>query len=1147
MYLNEIRLYGFKSFPDPINLKLNRGITGFVGPNGSGKSNVVDAIRWVLGEQSSKELRASIMDDLIFNGTYKRKPSNLSDVSLKFVNEGELELDFSEIEFERKLYRTGESQYLINRESVRLKDVQKLLLEAGMGVKSYSLFKRSLIDEIVGGRADALRNLFEESAGISQYKVAKKESLRKLIHTQEDLYRVDDLIAEIEKQHRDLKRQANRANRYNKYKLIVENLTQYVLKQRILKFDEKIEQIDSKINAKEERINVIVKDLENTKQQLTGHKIKRRECSDKLNSAIARKEEMQEKFYSVVSDIRIMEEQIGHSKENIELIEQNRERLIKEKPIREERLTQYRNRTEALNNKLKKLQSEMDSDDDSIETIYREKEKGFNALKDERRNKRNKKLILESEIANLKYKSENLSEQAKEKNEEMNLEMEGLKRKESELEKSREEHISLREGIEVLIKEHENLQNTIIEKTGHRNSLQNRLDEQREKIIENNAYIKHIVERMNETGSSIDKLREGVNRELTLIRNQITANGDYEKYVKCALSYFINAVEILPEEVNAIINTDSGIVSFIIGNNSVKRKEHSNSLDKHIDAPEHIKDILSHFIIVSDNDIYNMDDNAYYISESGIMKTPSGIFVKSGETEILNFEQSIEERKEENGQLEKSIAELTGQLDAVNNEIEMNNRERDLLLKKITENEQKIEFAQKSIEAIQSGIDARKGLIEKFRLLSERINNEMNTITQKIESNQKTINNIQSEMEEEEHVLIQHEDDYNKVKEDYIIYNNRKNQLEQMIRESKNELDMLRSEISSLAQSIENADREVKESFSKTDKLNKFIAENEASIEEKTSKQNELRAELLKFSEEVKTLENKMSDIDIKIDEAQESEEQKQNLLDTLREEKSSLKVEREKYTTEKDIDKQHVDEDFDIDYELIEKFRESAEEELTFLKDKMIRMEPINQLAFQEFQEVSERLDDMNSQKNDIIQAKENLEKTIKTLDAKAKTIFVQYFDTIKTNFRDLFYDIFKSGHADIVLEDEHAPLDSEIQIIFEPREKKVDKLVMLSDGERAMMVICLLFSMYMVRPTPVCIMDEIDGPLDDANVENFIELLKRFQTKTQFILITHNKRTMEFCDYLFGVTMEESGVTNIVSLNLQTISNKFLKTDVQ
>ena len=257
--------------------------------------------------------------------------------------------------------------------------------------------------------------------------------------------------------------------------------------------------------------------------------------------------------------------------------------------------------------------------------------------------------------------------------------------------------------------------------------------------------------------------------------------------------------------------------------------------------------------------------------------------------------------------------------------------------------------------------------------------------------------------------------------------------------------------------------------------------------------------------------------------------------------------MEQEKYITEKEMDKQYVDEDFEIDYELIEKHRDSAEDELVFLKEKMIRMEPINQLAFQEFQEVSERLDEMNSQKNDIVQAKENLEKTIKTLDAKAKTIFVQYFDTIRTNFRELFYDIFKSGHADIILEDEKNPLDCEIQIIFEPREKKVDKLVMLSDGERAMMVISLLFSMYMVRPTPVCIMDEIDGPLDDANVENFIQLLKRFRDKTQFILITHNKRTMEFCDYLFGVTMEESGVTNIVSLNLQTMSSKFLKDDVQ
>lgn len=1148
MYLNEIRLYGFKSFPDPINLKLNRGITGFVGPNGSGKSNVVDAIRWVLGEQSSKELRASVMDDLIFNGTYKRKPSNLSDVSLKFVNEGELELDFSEIEFERKLYRTGESQYLINRESVRLKDVQKLLLEAGMGVKSYSLFKRSLIDEIVSGRADALRNLFEESAGISQYKAAKKESLRKLIHTQEDLYRVDDLIAEIEKQHRDLKRQANRANRYNKYKLIVENLNQYVLNQRILKYDEKIEHIDSQINMKNERINVITKDLENVKQQLTGSKSDRKDCSEKLNNAIYRKEEIQEKFYAVTSNIRVKEEQINHAKENIELIEDNRDKLIKENPIREERIKQYEIRVSDLQEKRNKLNSEIDgADDNNIETLYRDTEKEFTALKEERRKKRNRKLILESENANLQYKADNVKQQSDEKNREMETEIEGLGSKQGDLEKTEKELISLQEELDKLNSELNSVNDNININTESRKALYGEIDNYKRNIIENNTSIKHIKERMNESGSSIDEIRNAINRKLNLIRNQIKADKAYEKYVKFALSYFINAVEIMPEEIEAIRNTDSGILSFVLDNNSVSSANYDNGLDKHIEAPQHIKDILSHFVITDDDEIFSKDDNAYYVTKSGLMKTPSGIFIKSGETEILNFEQTIHEKEENNRSIEALMEEKNQALSNIITSIEEKKSQREQLLKGITEHEQKIAFAHKSIEAIQTGIDARRNLIEKFKALSSKMNDEQTAITHKIENNTKEINTLADEINESESVLLRSEEQYNRVKEDYIIYNNRKNELEQMINETNNEIKMLENEIKGLRESIDNAKKEITQSAEKTDALKQNIAENEQYIESQSSKQNEMQDELLKFSQEVKALENKIADIDIKIDEMQESEEQKQSILDNLKEERSTLKVEREKYVTEKDIDKQHIDEDFEIDYELIEKHRESAEEELNFLRDKMIRMEPINQLAFQEFQEVSERLDDMNNQKNDIIQAKENLEKTIKTLDAKAKTIFSQYFDTIRTNFRDLFYDIFKSGHADIILEDEGSPLDSEIQIIFEPREKKVDKLVMLSDGERAMMVICLLFSMYMVRPTPVCIMDEIDGPLDDANVENFIELLKRFQSKTQFILITHNKRTMEFCDFLFGVTMEESGVTSIVSLNLQTISNKFLETDVQ
>ncbi len=1149
LYLNEIRIYGFKSFPDPINLRLNRGITGFVGPNGSGKSNVVDAIRWVLGEQSSKELRASVMDDLIFNGTYKRKPSNLSDVSLKFINEGELELSFAEIEFERKLYRTGESQYLINRESVRLKDVQKLLLEAGMGVKSYSLFKRSLIDEIVNGKADALRNLFEESAGISQYKAAKKETLRKLIHTQEDLYRVDDLIAEIEKQHRDLKNQANRANRYNKYKVVVENLNQYVLKQRILKYDEQIERINGEMNSRNERINIINKDLEDIRSNLNEYKEKRKIVSKSLNEAIEEKENIQEKTYAIGSEIKILEQNITHENENIAMISANREKQIGEQPIRKQRLQQYADKKADLILKKDQIEKQMSgTEDDNIEVLYRNNEREFNSLKEERRKKRNKMLILQSENSNLNYKKENILDQFNDKSQERKTEEDSLILKKDELHKTEETLNKMKANMQLLKEQSNELNKLITAKENERRSVRDSRETSKHKLIENNAYINQLKERMKESSSSLEDLEKTLNKELMLMRNQIKPAEKYEHYVKYALSYFINSIVMKRDDVDSIMNADTGMLSFILENDLTGKHNEANSLDNYVEAPDYIKQIFSHFIIVEhDDDIFEKSSNAYYINSKGLVKTPAGFYIKSGETDILNFKESIKEREQENLKTEEILKNQEAELKSLNTKLEDLNTEKENIIRKITENEQRIDFTGKSVEAINMGIRSRDSLISKFDLLLIKMKEETELIEKKISSNNDEINSMDKELKETEAFMLQREDEFNKIKEEFIIYSNRKNELERLFKDINDEIALLQDESEQLSETIERAVKEIEESEYRIEQIKEKITEESKRAEKKAIEQSEIQELLISSSGKVKELEAGLADIELQLEEFQESEDQKQKITETLREERSDFRVEQEKYITEKEMDKQYVDEDFEIDYELIEKHRDSAEDELVFLKEKMIRMEPINQLAFQEFQEVSERLDEMNSQKNDIVQAKENLEKTIKTLDAKAKTIFVQYFDTIRTNFRELFYDIFKSGHADIILEDEKNPLDCEIQIIFEPREKKVDKLVMLSDGERAMMVISLLFSMYMVRPTPVCIMDEIDGPLDDANVENFIQLLKRFRDKTQFILITHNKRTMEFCDYLFGVTMEESGVTNIVSLNLQTMSSKFLKDDVQ
>ncbi len=563
-----------------------------------------------------------------------------------------------------------------------------------------------------------------------------------------------------------------------------------------------------------------------------------------------------------------------------------------------------------------------------------------------------------------------------------------------------------------------------------------------------------------------------------------------------------------------------------------------------MEGPEYAKAFFSHFVIAENYSAISDVNNGYYhVSKSGIVKTPSGLIVKAGEIQVLNIEKSIQH---EAASIETKRAELQGieqEIGILNNETEELKAQRDDILRRAAELRSKQQFIKESLSAMSMRIEAKERFIQKINEIVRNNEEELNNFIRLSEQAELFIKENEAKAAEERAVLSEREIEFNNLKEEYIVFNSRRNESKTMLQDTQNELQSIISEteelrniISRSREEIENAAVIIDDYRENIDRINKKITDIEI-------EQTEYRNKMLSVEDEISGFEAKINDIDLIIDEKEDAEEEKTVVISDLKEEKQKLLLEKEKLATEMEIDGKKTDPSFEIEHELIDQYKETAEEELKYIEEKMVRMEPINHLAFQEYSEVSQRLEDISVQKNDIIQAKENLEKTIKMLDAKAKTIFVQYFDTIRTNFKELFYDLFKSGNADIVLVDEKDPLETDIQIIFEPGDKKVGKLVMLSDGERSMMIIALLFAMYMVRPTPVCIMDEIDGPLDDNNVENFIQLLKKFRDRTQFILITHNKRTMEFCDYLFGVTMEESGITSMFSLNLQTISQKFLK----
>ncbi|MEO0234635.1 MAG: chromosome segregation protein SMC [candidate division WOR-3 bacterium] len=1148
MYLSELRIYGFKSFPDPITIRFERGITGFVGPNGSGKSNIVDAIRWVLGEQSAKELRATLHEDLIFDGTNKRAPSNLASVSVRFVNDdGELPLNFTEIEIERKIYKSGESQYLINKESVRLKDVQHLLAEMGLGTKTYSLFKKSLIEDIVNDRADALRNLFEESAGITIYKNSKKETLRKLIATQENLNRINDLIMEIEKNAKELKKQAGRTKKYFEMKTLYQNLSQDFYRKKNVKLEEELLKIEKQINEKNERIENFHKEIENIKKQIEEKRNEKYELENQLEIKLGEKESLQKNLFELKNGVSILNERIKGLETQIKNKEEFKEKITEEMPLKRERLKNDLEKVENLKTRIEKIENDRNSlGENDVETLYRKSENEFEQISSQIRKIDGEIVVLNSKVNSLKTRIEYEENIIQEKKKELDEENKKSETNFVELEKLKKEKEEILNQIEKIKEEINGIDSKRQELRSKEKELYDKRDLLNKNIIVEKTKIEQIEQRIRETKESFkDVLKILQKDDIELIRNLVKPKEGYEQVVETALSVILNGIVLSKDDIEKLKGKVTPQVQIILKDLKYKKDESEDVylLSNYIDGPDFIKDYFSNFKIVQSVDFDNLEGEKYLVTKDGFLVTPDKIFIKSGEIKVLNFVNEIESCHKNINEYEREIEQVQKQIDQIKNEIKDLNLNYDKKRNLLNEFSAKEKFTLESIKAFEKNVEAKKSYILKIEEKIKEVNEKKLGYEKEMDDSKEKIKELEQEKEKLLGEVKRVEEEFTKKRDEYIVFKNRKDEIETVYRELLKEKENVERDIKEIENILAGYEKEVSN-------FNTFFEEAKSQIKKYESEIDQKEENILKLEKDVETIDDQIKNLNEKIDEIEsilkeeeEKEEELRNLIEEITRENEENLLARERVLIEKKNNDEKIDLNFEIDYDLISKYVDTEEEEIKFLDEKIKNFGPVNELAFQEYTETSARLEEILKQKEDVVQSKENLEKTIKTLDAKAKILFSQYFDTIRVSFKELFSEIYKNGKADIILVDEENPLESDINIIFEPGEKKIGNLIKLSEGERGMMIVILLFAMYMVKPTPVCIMDEIDAPFDDATVESFSNLLRKFRDKTQFIIITHNKRTMEFCDFLFGVTMEESGVTNVFSLNLQTISERFLK----
>lgn len=981
MYLKEIKASGFKSFADTIDIELTNGISGIVGPNGSGKSNVVDAVRWVLGEQSVKQLRGEgSMSDVIFTGSKSRRAASFASVTLVFDNSDKyLNIEYDEVQIKRTIYKTGENEYFINNTKTRLKDILELFMDTGASKESFNIISQGDVANILSGKAEDRRVIFEEASGVLKYKKRKDEALRKLSKTHDNMARVDDIISELNTNMEPLKKQSEDAKIY-------------------LEKKEKLENVE---------IALTVNDIEKYNYEYKYSKEKVSELTLSITKMLSENSSEQAKIETIKNNISKLNSELYLKQQELVKVSANAEKLSGEKAMISER-SKYNSEDVKLHDNIISLKEKILKIESQISALNKE---------------------IESEKSNNKIIGEKLN------NTEIKL---------SEIEKNKENlNSKLNQKLrEITAQKHrrEVLMNSLENNSSLPYSVKNVL---------NNPKLTGIHGVLGKLLEFEEKYSEAL--EVSLMSSVSHIVCDNEEDAKEAVRYLKNnnlgRATFLPISIIKPRSIDSEsyeTIKFMNGFVDI-----ASNLVKYDTKYRNIVLSLLGTIIVVDN-----IDNANLISKK--LKNRYKVVTMTGE--VVNIGGSIT-----GGSLKKSsilseryeLENVIKDIDVLDSEIkEIENK-----INEVDDNYTNLELEKNSIIiSVNSNSEILKN---KYNVLDD-LTNEKSTLMTELSNNQNIVNNVITN--EEEKILNEY---YKEI-------------------EKRDELNI-----------------EINQIHKKIELENEDLINNESSLKNNNQEYN-------KAQEELKSHEIKVNRLDVKID----------NLLNILTNDYSiSYEKAKEKYILEIDSDE--------------------ARSIVSTLKREIKSLGDVNVGAIEEYDRVKERYEFLNKQKEDLTNAENVLLEIITEMDDIMKDKFSSTFNKIKEAFNETFRKLFNGGKAELKLTDPSNILETGIDIIALPPGKKLQHISLLSGGEKTLTAIALLFSILKVRPVPFCILDEVEAALDEVNVDNFGKYLKEFKGDTQFIIITHKKKTMEYADVLYGITMQESGVSKLVSVKLEELKN--------
>lgn len=1177
MYLKSLEIQGFKSFPDKISLTFDKGLTAVVGPNGSGKSNIGDSVRWVLGEQSTKTLRGNKMEDVIFSGTVARKPMGFAAVTLNIDNsDGRLTDMGDEVSVTRKLYRSGDSEYSINGKSCRLKDINELFMDTGLGRDGYSIIGQGRIAEIVGAKSSERRDIFEEAAGISKFRYKKVEAERKLSAAEDNLVRLTDIISELENRVEPLKIQAEKAKKFIE-------LSEERKKLEISVWIYQLDELKSKINELDSKILIAKNEYENAENDIQHEENKLQECYRKMQDCSMKSDELRRKMITEEqessqkkSDMAVYENDISHCNDAVKNAEQS---ILKS----EETKRNYQRKIKDIEKKICSFEEQKKQLETEIETVSAELNKAESEnlqtgiLFDKANSDINSLRIRRSEFKFSAESAKQIIETEKKRLDEM---LSGS----TDIEKSIAEYSDKIEENQSNIEKNTNEKSSLVNKLAgleklyqsRKANFDNVKDELEKNLYElkNNQQRQKILSELENNmegfaGSVKQILRASRQGRISGISGTVAQNISVEKKyavaIETALGGAMQNIIVDNEDVAKrcirFLKEQKGGRATFLPITSVKGSDFRENgvdlcdgfvamADKIAVCDEKfsgiIKSLLGRIVIAEDIDSATLIAQKYgyrfrIVTLDGQIINAGGSFTggsaqKSG---------GIITRKNEIETLNREISRLTSQQNELSARMEKFRAESEKLRYDTESAKSKLRELESEEVRLNAEISSLHSLVNQLTAQKENSGRLIAESEEKISSAEKTVSAVEKSAEE---VGIQ----IAETEKNLAEYQKKRENLRIERAELSQKLSLLKVRDAEISKDIQSQKSEISRIKSELETLsggNKYF-ENEIARQKQIIVQKQAEITRLKFEldsmknnsgmymAEIQRYQNMHTEQNRLVNEIQKGMKQLNDAKEKFSGEVTRLEERRESAVRDYDAIIQQMLDVYELTYSeavrIAEKIDDiiSAQSELTAVKNKIRALGSVNVNAVDEYREVSERYEFMSVQLADVQKSKAELEKIIDNLMNDMERIFAENFQIINSNFRSVFTELFGGGKAELILTNPENVLESGIEISVAPPGKVIKNLISLSGGEQAFVAIAIYFAILKLRPSPFCILDEIDAALDEVNVRKYAQYLKKFTNTTQFVLVTHRRSAMEESNVLYGVTMQEDGISKLLKM---------------